>query len=337
MYSLSETPCTTAGPSWSLALDDLDMDLAASAPDTPRPLPVADEPGRRRSARSALGLVLSLAVHAALIALAAVPPDAPPMVLMEISLAMGGFSGPGGTNGPGGPGTTGSGPGAPQAAASAPAPTPPAEPTSQEPPAVQAESPPEPAPTPHATPIPKKTAKPAPHPRKPTPPNPARPLRPQAETTAADTAPPTSPGAETNATTPTMTAASGSSGPGVGATAGGHGRGAAGGAAGSGSGQGSGDQPFGFGDAGGPGFIHRERPAYPPLAKARKEQGTVVLMLHLDARGNLTTIDVVDSAGPRLDEAAMNAARASRYSPAQNGGVATPCRAVLPIRFTLKS
>lgn len=339
MYSLSETPGTTAGPSWSLTLDDLDMDLAtmdlaASVPDTPRPLPVADEPGRRRSARSALGLVLSLAVHAALIALAAVPPDAPPMVIMEISLAMGGFSGPGhatGGPGPGDSGTAEPGPGAVQATAVPIAATP------QEAPAVQAESPPEPAPTPHATPIPKKTAKPAPHPRKSTPPNPARPLRPQAETTAADTAPPTSPGAETNATTPTMAAASGSSGLGVGATAGGHGRGAAGGAAGSGSGQGSGDQPFGFGDAGGPGFIHRERPTYPPLAKARKEQGTVVLMLHLDAAGNLSRVDIIDSAGPRLDEAAVKAAKASTFLPAQNSGVAMPCRAVLPIRFTLKS
>lgn len=134
-----------------------------------------------------------------------------------------------------------------------------------------------------------------------------------------------------------MAAASGSSGLGVGATAGGHGRGAAGGAAGSGSGQGSGDQPFGFGDAGGPGFIHRERPTYPPLAKARKEQGTVVLMLHLDAAGNLSRVDIIDSAGPRLDEAAVKAAKASTFSPAQNGGVAMPCRAVLPIRFTLKS
>ncbi len=332
MYSLSETPCTTAGPSWSLALDDLDMDLAASVTDTPRPLPVADEPGRRRSARSALGLVLSLAVHAALIALAAVPPDAPPMVIMEISLAMGGFSGPGHAAGGPGPGVSESaepGPGAVQAAAVPIAATP------QEAPAVQAESPPEPAPTPRATPIPKKNAKPAPHPRKPTPPKQERPSPPPAPETARAAAPASS---ATNATAEGTTASAAGS-----ATTGGAGNAAASGQSEGGSGAGHGgqggrgDQPFGFGDAGGPGFIHRERPAYPPLAKARKEQGTVVLMLHLDARGNLTTIDVVDSAGPRLDEAAVKAARASRYSPAQNGGVATPCRAVLPIRFTLKS
>lgn len=160
MYSLSETPRTTAGPSWSLSLDGLDMDLAASVPDTPRPLPVADEPGRRRSARSALGLVLSLAVHAALIALAAVPPDAPPMVIMEISLAMGGFSGPGHATGAPGPGVSGTAepsPGAIQAAAA-----PPIAATPQEPPPSRPSL--HPSPRQHRTqrPFPKKPRNPRP-------------------------------------------------------------------------------------------------------------------------------------------------------------------------------
>lgn len=43
MYSLSETPCTTAGPRWSLTLDDGHGPIDVGFP--PRPLPVADEPG----------------------------------------------------------------------------------------------------------------------------------------------------------------------------------------------------------------------------------------------------------------------------------------------------
>ncbi|NCC94757.1 MAG: hypothetical protein EOM10_16065, partial [Opitutae bacterium] len=272
MYSLRETPCSIAGPNWSLALD-VDMDFATSVPDTPRPLPVAEEPGRRRSVRSALGLVLSLAVHAALITLAAVPPDAPPVAIMEISLAMGGFSCPG--HAAGAPGSGGSENAEPSSgttqAAVAPAKT-----TAQKIP-VQTESPPAPAPTPRAAAIPKKTAKSAPHPRKPTPPKQERSAPQLAPETALATAPAgPAANATAEATTNVATGSDTAGGTGIAAASGQNGGGDGTGQAGQG---GHGDQPFGFGDAGGPGFIHRERPTYPPLAKARKEQGTVVLML----------------------------------------------------------
>lgn len=105
-----------------------------------------------------------------------------------------------------------------------------------------------------------------------------------------------------------------------------------------GRGKGGGDgQPLQFGSQGGPSFLHRVMPQYPRLAIARQEQGTVLLLLHIDANGNLTQANIMASAGPRLDEAALESVKASTYRPASSSGIASPCKALLPIRFTLKS
>ncbi len=92
-----------------------------------------------------------------------------------------------------------------------------------------------------------------------------------------------------------------------------------------------------FGSAEGPSFATQARPEYPRLAVARREQGTVRLMVHLDGEGRLLHVEIVESAGPRLDQAALEAARASTYRPAIQGDSRMPCRAIMLMRFALKS
>lgn len=108
---------------------------------------------------------------------------------------------------------------------------------------------------------------------------------------------------------------------------------------GGGTGKGGGDgQPLQFGSHGGPSFLRRVLPQYPRLAVARQEQGTVLLLLHIDAAGQLTHAEIMSSAGPRLDEAALESVKASTYRPASTyAGANISCKALLPIKFTLQS
>ena len=109
----------------------------------------------------------------------------------------------------------------------------------------------------------------------------------------------------------------------------------AGGAAG-GTGSGGDGAPLTFGDIGAPSFSFQAPPKYPRQSVARKEQGTVTLLIHLDEQGHLRGVEIATSAGPRLDEAALEAARASSYRPAVKDGSGIPCRAFLRMRFTLR-
>lgn len=91
-----------------------------------------------------------------------------------------------------------------------------------------------------------------------------------------------------------------------------------------------------FGEAGAPAFLRRVAPKYPRSSLARREQGVVMLLLSLDRHGTLLDVSVTQSAGPRLDEAAIQAARASSYLPATRNGEPHACTVTLPIRFTLR-
>lgn len=111
------------------------------------------------------------------------------------------------------------------------------------------------------------------------------------------------------------------------------------GASGSGlsrSGGSGGGPAYVFGEAGAPAFLRRVAPKYPRSSLARREQGVVMLLLSLDRHGALLDVSVTQSAGPRLDEAAVQAARASTYLPATRNGEPHACTATLPIRFTLR-
>jgi len=91
-----------------------------------------------------------------------------------------------------------------------------------------------------------------------------------------------------------------------------------------------------FGETNAPSFIHREIPVYPPLARRRGKEGRVVLTLLIDQAGKVQKIDVTESAGYGLTEAAIEAVKRSTFAPAHAKGKKVASRAVLPIRFKLE-
>ena len=93
--------------------------------------------------------------------------------------------------------------------------------------------------------------------------------------------------------------------------------------------------PVRFGSDEGPKFLKRAAIEYPSGALRADRQGRVVVLLELDDRGKLLRADIAESAGPRLDRAALRFARASTYAPAARAGRPVPCKALLPITFNL--
>jgi len=77
-------------------------------------------------------------------------------------------------------------------------------------------------------------------------------------------------------------------------------------------------------------------PQYPELARQRGWQGTVLLVVKIDASGRVTNVEVEQSSGYQLlDAAAVGAVRRWRYKPAvgRNGPVAT--EELQPVTFRL--
>jgi protein TonB len=72
-------------------------------------------------------------------------------------------------------------------------------------------------------------------------------------------------------------------------------------------------------------------PSYPIESRRRHEQGTVVLLVALQANGRVQDVSVYKSSGsPRLDQAAREAVRRWRWAPGIEGGT-------VPIPFVLKA
>ena len=79
------------------------------------------------------------------------------------------------------------------------------------------------------------------------------------------------------------------------------------------------------------------RPDYPRGARLRKEEGDVVLEIHVAASGEVSEVRVVGSSGfAELDEAAVKAAKAARFTPAKSGRDAVASVARLKLTFKLK-
>lgn len=67
----------------------------------------------------------------------------------------------------------------------------------------------------------------------------------------------------------------------------------------------------------GPGIIKKVEPIYPPMARTARMQGTVVLDAVILKDGTVSNVNVVKSANPMFDKAAMNALRQWRFSPGE--------------------
>lgn len=77
-------------------------------------------------------------------------------------------------------------------------------------------------------------------------------------------------------------------------------------------------------------------PAYPSASRRAKEQGRVMLAIHIDERGRVTEARVHRSSGyRRLDQAALDAVRHWRYQPAQRSGRAIGFDYMQPVVFSL--
>ena len=79
------------------------------------------------------------------------------------------------------------------------------------------------------------------------------------------------------------------------------------------------------------------RPEYPKGPRQRGEQGDVVLEIRVTESGNVDRVEVVSSCGfPELDEAAVRAAKAARFTPAKSGSRSVASTARLTLTFRLK-
>jgi iron complex outermembrane recepter protein len=72
---------------------------------------------------------------------------------------------------------------------------------------------------------------------------------------------------------------------------------------------------------------------YPPSALARREAATVVLLVTVGVEGDVTDIEVAESAGAEFDRAARDALARWRFEPARRDGVAVPARISVPFHF----
>ncbi|MEI6246990.1 MAG: TonB family protein [Verrucomicrobiota bacterium] len=86
-----------------------------------------------------------------------------------------------------------------------------------------------------------------------------------------------------------------------------------------------------------PQFRVRTEPAYPERARRAGVEGRVTVRLHLSASGEVLTAQIAVSSGSAsLDAAALQAAQASRFTPARIGEGFIPSDASATYRFELK-
>jgi len=86
-----------------------------------------------------------------------------------------------------------------------------------------------------------------------------------------------------------------------------------------------------------PAFLDRVEPAYPPRARRAGIEGVATVRVRLDAAGAVLAVELVQASGSRLlDEAALDAARASRFAPATREAAAIASEALATYRFELR-
>jgi len=86
-----------------------------------------------------------------------------------------------------------------------------------------------------------------------------------------------------------------------------------------------------------PRAVAQYRPAYPASARKARIQGTTLLAVLIADDGRVTEIVVKESAGhPDLDEAAANAVRRWRFTPARRGNDPVAMWVELPVEFRLR-
>ena len=85
-----------------------------------------------------------------------------------------------------------------------------------------------------------------------------------------------------------------------------------------------------------PRILRKTKPKYPEAARLAHREGVVQLEFTVGVDGTATDIKVTKSAGFGFDEAAIEAVKKWRFTPAKRGKKAVPQRVKIPIRFTLE-
>ena len=76
-------------------------------------------------------------------------------------------------------------------------------------------------------------------------------------------------------------------------------------------------------------------PVYPPIARAARREGTVILEATIAADGRVTNVRVLQSS-PLFDEAAIDAVRQWRYTTPTLNGVPVAVTMTVVVRFGLR-
>ena len=83
-------------------------------------------------------------------------------------------------------------------------------------------------------------------------------------------------------------------------------------------------------------YLSNPPPTYPEQARKRRQQGTVLLLVHINAIGKVDKTTVKESSGfATLDRSALATVSKWRFAPATSEGSAVPSQVLVPIRFQL--
>jgi periplasmic protein TonB len=84
-------------------------------------------------------------------------------------------------------------------------------------------------------------------------------------------------------------------------------------------------------------YAHNPKPPYPIKARARKQQGTVMLRVRLSAKGSVEQITIHASSGHRLlDDAALRAVQQWSFTPAIRADQSVASSIIVPVTFRLR-
>lgn len=84
-------------------------------------------------------------------------------------------------------------------------------------------------------------------------------------------------------------------------------------------------------------YLDNPKPVYPPISRREREQGKVLLRVHVDAGGAADQVEMQAGSGfERLDKAAIAAVSRWRFVPARQGSEPVAAWVMVPIVFSLK-
>lgn len=85
-------------------------------------------------------------------------------------------------------------------------------------------------------------------------------------------------------------------------------------------------------------YLRNPAPVYPKLSRQRREEGVVMLRVHVLENGEADQLEVLQSSGfERLDEAALRAVKRWQFVPAKRGDEVVAAWVRVPVRFNLNS